>query len=125
MVDSAHWGPQGFCPDATSLRGQGARIDLAFVDTTAASSLVSYCLEDGITVQDHKMVHLSFHSPLAGRTWYMPKCAGLHGAYLMRAEAYSPPRISSDQNVHIALKKLDVTVTLRTSSGAAEQNPSW
>ncbi len=98
---------------------------MAFVNTTAASSLVSYCLEGGITVQDHKMVHLSFHSPLAGRTWYMPKCAGLHGAYNAPPEAHSPPRISSEQNVHIALKKLDVTVTLRTSYGAAEQNPSW
>ena len=119
-LDSARWGPSGSCTDPTSLRGKGARIDLALVNTTASSSLVSYCLEDGVNVRDHKMIHLSLQSPLASQTWYMPKCVGMHGSYKTPSETYNPPSISTDENIHIALRKKDVDLAYKLWCRRAE-----
>ena len=80
-VDCASWGIGGFDVRPTSLKGRGSRIDLGFVNQTAASLMRSYDLLPGVHAEDHMIMQLKLHSPIASQVWYMSRGVGGHVEY--------------------------------------------
>ena len=103
-VDAAYFGTNGFCNDNTSYKGKGSRIDLAFVNTCAAGALQSYSVQEGVIKNDHGMLQLVFHGPLASQTWKMPRQGEKPISYNKPPADFVPERIFPDTDLHIALR---------------------
>ena len=120
-VDAAYFGPQGFCNDNTSYKGKGPRIDLAFVNASAAGLLQSYNVEEGVNKKDHGMIRLVFNAPVASQTWKMPRKGETHIPYSRPPSHYIPERIYPDQDLHIALRMGDIDKAYRLWCRRAER----
>ena len=116
-VDSAWFGQHGFDCRRTSLKGQGARIDIAILNQTAGALARSYDLSEGVNPNDHCLVHLSLALPSAAQTWYMPRKIGSSQGFQCPPDDYRPPHVATD--LVIFSKQ---TLTAPTGPGAEEQS---
>lgn len=108
-VDSAWYGIGGFDDRPTSLQGNGARIDLAFVNHTASSPVFHYQLVEGVNKDDRRMLDTSLRVPLACQYWYMSKRIGARDDHVNPPHDYVPPHIATDERIRRCLleKKID------------------
>lgn len=107
-VDAALFGNTGFDDRPTSMKGHGARIDMALLNHTAASLPCQYDLMDGINTEDHRILDIKMHVPCAAQHWYMPKrCA--NAKYQYPSSGYEPPQIERDKRIqqHLAKNNLE------------------
>lgn len=75
-TDPPFFGMGGFNAAPTSLKGQGARTDIALLNQTAGTLARGYNLSPGINPKDHCVVNVSLALPCAAQTWYMPRTIG-------------------------------------------------
>ena len=107
-VDAAIFGIHGFDDRPTSLKGTGARIDLAFFNQTASVLAKGYDLLEGINSGDHRMLDLTLVSPIAAQFWYMTKRIGSAEAYSKPSESYIAPHVSTDHHLRAKLLQGDL-----------------
>ena len=107
-VDAALFGNTGFDDRPTSMKGHGARIDMALLNHTAASLACQYDLMDGINTEDHRILDIKMHVPCAAQHWYMPKRCS-NAIYQYPSSGYEPPQIERDKRIqqHLAKNNLE------------------
>lgn len=107
-VDTAWFGVEGFDGRPTSLKGNGARIDLSFVNQTASCLIQKYQLLDGVNPDDHRILDITLRFPLACQHWYMTKRIGHREEYSKPPHDYVPPHITTDEQIRKYLTEMRI-----------------
>lgn len=113
--DAALFGIHGFDNSPTSLQGKGARIDLAFLNETAASLIDSYKLRDGVLGARHMVIDLSFRVMLASQVTYMQKSIPCRGMFQKPPPNYVPSVIPTDLDLRACLARGEMELPGRTA----------
>ena len=119
-VDSACFGQHGFDCRPTSLKGQGARIDIALLNHTAGALARGYDLSEGVNPNDHCLVQLSLALPCAAQTWYMPRKIDSSQGFQCPPDDYRPPHAATDLVMRKCLLKTDIDGAYRAWCRGAE-----
>ena len=105
--DTALWGAPGDPQRSTSTKGKGARIDWALVNATAATTMRSFGVVEGVQAAEHDRhmaLTLGMAMPVGSQTWSMPKKVGSQKICLKPPYGYEDTSCRRDARIGTALQ---------------------